>query len=473
MIEGIEWPIHGGVVALTSFLSKYFLPLAVWTTLLSAQVTQTQIRSELKALGIEFSEKADGPAAVFSFQLNGHEALLRNNGKDAMLRCVFSGDVPLARINEWNRTHRFSRAFLQDRNEIQIEEDLSFAGGVNQEGLGSFLTRFRTSVAAFSQLAGLPPTPANTDQSPILSVTKSPKARKRIAAPFGNFAIWVDDTQWKQVPSDETGVLEFQSTDDIGYAKLISERMAVPVDNLKQLALINMRKKDPNATVISEEHRRVNGAEVLAMNFDVVTQGITFKFMGYYFGGKSGSLQLVTYTASSLYAENQHKLAEFLNGLEISDEALPPQPEQSATGGHLQINPTMALDYDPAKWKSNGTLQDGKYHFAYSAGDAYALVIPERLTVPADSWTTIVLANAHNADPNAKIVSQEKRMVNGVEVLVLRTYAEVAKIPFEYYGYYYSANGNAVQVLTYGGRDLMKDLEPELTKFLNGLKIAQ
>jgi hypothetical protein len=114
---------------------------------------------------------------------------------------------------------------------------------------------------------------------------------------------------------EETGVIAFQSKDGVGYAKLISEKMGFPLDGLKQMALVNMRKKDPSATVVSEERKRVNGTEVLAMKFDITSAGLPFRFSGYYFGGKSGSLQLATYTSSALFTQNEGMLTEFLNGL--------------------------------------------------------------------------------------------------------------------------------------------------------------
>ena len=57
------------------------------------------------------------------------------------------GEVPLARINEWNKTHRFGRAYIDDENDpvIEMDVDLDFKG-IPAENFNEYLDVF-TSLA--------------------------------------------------------------------------------------------------------------------------------------------------------------------------------------------------------------------------------------------------------------------------------------------------------------------------------------
>lgn len=56
--------------------------------------------------------------------------------------------ISLAQINEWNRKHRFGRAYLDDKGEVNIEYD------VNLEGTGIPLALFRNDLELWDSLMG-------------------------------------------------------------------------------------------------------------------------------------------------------------------------------------------------------------------------------------------------------------------------------------------------------------------------------
>jgi hypothetical protein len=68
---------------------------------------------------------------------------------------------------------------------------------------------------------------------------------------------------------------------------------------MRNVALINARKADPNVRAVAEERRMVNGREVMYLEMDVTTQGIPFRFAGYYHGGTKSNLQVIGYTVRS------------------------------------------------------------------------------------------------------------------------------------------------------------------------------
>jgi hypothetical protein len=130
-----------------------------------------------------------------------------------------------------------------------------------------------------------------------------------------------------------------------------------------------------------------------------------------------------------------------------------------------------AIFYDPKKWKPKGPEASGRSEFEHVDGDGYAVVITERLTMSMDALRKVALSNAKDAAPDAEIVFEEKRRVNGSEVLVLKIKGTIDEIPFFYYGYYYSGKEGIIQAITYTGQNLFDEYKPEFELFLNGLVI--
>jgi hypothetical protein len=61
---------------------------------------------------------------------------------------------PFEPINEWNKQHRHSRAYLDDEEDPVIESDLLSDGGMSQEKLEMFVRAFQVSAAQFLELLG-------------------------------------------------------------------------------------------------------------------------------------------------------------------------------------------------------------------------------------------------------------------------------------------------------------------------------
>jgi hypothetical protein len=61
---------------------------------------------------------------------------------------------PFEPINDWNKEHRHSRAYLDDEQDPVIESDLLSDGGMSQEKLEMFVRTFQMSAAQFLELLG-------------------------------------------------------------------------------------------------------------------------------------------------------------------------------------------------------------------------------------------------------------------------------------------------------------------------------
>ncbi|HEY1406371.1 MAG TPA: hypothetical protein VF857_07165, partial [Spirochaetota bacterium] len=71
--------------------------------------------------------------------------------------------------------------------------------------------------------------------------------------------------------------------------------------------------------VIQEENRVVNGKNILCMKMQGTIDGIDFMYYGYYYAGKAGVIQHITFAPSNLFSEYEPDMLNFLNGLVINE----------------------------------------------------------------------------------------------------------------------------------------------------------
>jgi hypothetical protein len=127
------------------------------------------------------------------------------------------------------------------------------------------------------------------------------------------------------------------------------------------------------------------------------------------------------------------------------------------------------------KWKQDSPVEEDatKITFHHKKGDAYAMLIAERLSIPTESLKKMVLAEAKGAAPDVRVISEEKRTLNGKKILCLKMGATIENIPFVYYGYYYSGSDGTLQVVTYTGPNFFDEFKSDFEEFLNGTQIGQ
>ena len=86
---------------------------------------------------------------------------------------------------------------------------------------------------------------------------------------------------------------------------------------MAQIALENAKKAAPDARIVKEEYRVVNGNKVIYLEMEGTIQGIKFKYLGYYYSDRSGSTQYLTYTGANLVGEYKKDIERFLNGFTV------------------------------------------------------------------------------------------------------------------------------------------------------------
>jgi hypothetical protein len=136
---------------------------------------------------------------------------------------------------------------------------------------------------------------------------------------------------------------------------------------------------------------------------------------------------------------------------------------------------TFALSLVPGVWErlEKPPSPAAEVGFRHKDGDAFGLVIAERIAIPLETLKRAAIENVRNVDRDAQIVDEERRTVNGKEVLCLTLKAKPQGAPLTFYNYYYSGKEGAIQITTWTGENLFDEMKPELEAFLNGFEIIK
>ena len=161
------------------------------------------------------------------------------------------------------------------------------------------------------------------------SAVASPANGKEYTAPASDSSVLdlghgvklrYNPAKWTATTTTIPGRQQLRHLSGDGYAMTISERIAVPMASLKKIVLTNARNAAPDAAITFDETRKVNGATVEAMQITGTTQGIPFRYYGYYFSGTSGTVQIICYTGESLFPDYKADFEELLNGLQAGEK---------------------------------------------------------------------------------------------------------------------------------------------------------
>ena len=132
-----------------------------------------------------------------------------------------------------------------------------------------------------------------------------------------NVGFWLNAKKWSFEKGDnnEDAEYELQLKNGDLYAMVIAEKMQIPLETLKKIAVENGRSAAPDLTIENEEYRTVNGLKVLHLQMTGSMQGIKFFYYGYYYSNANGTVQFITYSAQTLLPTYKADAEELLNGL--------------------------------------------------------------------------------------------------------------------------------------------------------------
>ena len=133
------------------------------------------------------------------------------------------------------------------------------------------------------------------------------------------YGLWYDRNKWLPDQDIDNASAEYELTHVEGdrYVVIIPERLQIPLETLGIAAIANAKKAAPDTRITFEETRIVNNRKVLCLRMDATIQGIPVSYINYYYSGKSGAVQLLTYTGQNLVEEYQPDMIDLLNGFEV------------------------------------------------------------------------------------------------------------------------------------------------------------
>jgi len=112
-------------------------------------ISNEDLEGLLKRIDLDFEKLDEG---AYKLDLATFVVILINNQQNLQLHAGFRSEDPLSLklINEWNKSKRFSCAYLDDDNDPILESDLDLSGGATAGTIKEFLRTFRISVTAFA-----------------------------------------------------------------------------------------------------------------------------------------------------------------------------------------------------------------------------------------------------------------------------------------------------------------------------------
>ncbi len=149
--------------------------------------------------------------------------------------------------------------------------------------------------------------------------TKSAFATDVLKLKDGHFELWYDPSKWILQKTQDPDKTQMEEKNGDVYAIIIAERFEMTFDNLKQMALNNALKAAPDAQIICQQYRKVNGRRLLCMKITGTINSIKFVYYSYYYAGPAGILQLITFTSANLLPQYESDMTDFLNGIVVHE----------------------------------------------------------------------------------------------------------------------------------------------------------
>ena len=124
-----------------------FIPRAAAQEVVS-EVSTEQLQRMLESMGYDVEQPKED---VLQFAIEGHTALLFNKKTNIQLYSFFKKQkrMDLKKVNEWNATKRFSRAYIDEDGDAVIEWDVDLEGGTTSGALKESIRTYRIGVMAF------------------------------------------------------------------------------------------------------------------------------------------------------------------------------------------------------------------------------------------------------------------------------------------------------------------------------------
>lgn len=162
------------------------------------------------------------------------------------------------------------------------------------------------------------PKPGWNTRLDTLSVKKGEKSTFLVKGKKLKYGVWTNPKKWTfstdKLPSAPSTEYFFRMKDGDAYTITVPEEVQVDFEALSALGLKIAQAADPNARIVSEENRLVNGVLVKCVEMKVSVQGMGLYYIGYYYSGPEGIVRMLAFTSQNTITKYRKDMEELLNG---------------------------------------------------------------------------------------------------------------------------------------------------------------
>ncbi len=469
----VETTITAGLCAIVES-GMYFFPIIVLSvsgllaqggprttgTQLGGKSNQTLLEQALRDNRIAFVQQESGLAAKDSgvpFEAKAMATSIRLQYRSA---CT----PERGGLQVFLRESGIVKAFESETGDTVLEAHLLYNPPLSAAAVSAFLVQFRNMIDAYR---------AGAERTCAVS-PKSVGEATEVSSNAGKFKIRIDLEEWRQTPGRTDNTQQFAHRSGEAYVMILSERTSFPLESLREIALGNARNVDPDAKVLLEEVRKVSGRDVLHLEITAKHKGVGFHYMGRYYAGSSGTIQLVSFSLAERYAEHRERMSAVLDSLVIEDEPKKGSYLSSGEGSERQTSELnggkAAIEYDRTMWKV-GKSEAGRHEWNDKSGRALAVFITEPLTVKSEDLAEIAIENLKTAASEYKVKGVGPGQVNGIPMTCVDAEVTMNKIPFVYRGCFWGGNKESYQLVGMVLKEHAEEMNPVMAEFWRGFRI--
>ena len=130
------------------------------------------------------------------------------------------------------------------------------------------------------------------------------------------------------------------------------------------------------------------------------------------------------------------------------------------------------ISLDPEEWHSFPVQNpEAAFQFVNEDETGFCVVIYDALEVPLDQLKSIMILNATNIDPEARIIREEACEVNGVQGELVEYIATQANIPFTFLSFINSSESGSLQYTFYTLSSYFERVKPAFLEAIAGMEM--
>jgi hypothetical protein len=134
------------------------------------------------------------------------------------------------------------------------------------------------------------------------------------------FSVAYDASKWVLSPKrdgDEINKRTFRHKSLPVHAVIIADEIPLATDALKNIILSNAQSAGATTTVLLDQEKQLSGKDVGFLRFAANLKGMDFVFSSHYYGDGDGNIQVMCFTAQSIFFKYEGECQQFLAGLTI------------------------------------------------------------------------------------------------------------------------------------------------------------